>query len=78
VYQIPIEWKRLAAGLCFTALAIAAGWAIGAPGAMSLALRTILFAASSAALIAVLCTGEERAIVQRALASGAASAWSGA
>jgi hypothetical protein len=76
VYHIPIEWRRLAAGLCFTAVAIAAGWMLGAPGAMSLALRTLLFAASSAALITVLCTGEERAIAQRALSSGASSAWS--
>ncbi len=71
VYRMPIEWGRLGAGVAIAALAVAATWAAGSPGAMSLGIRSFVFAGASIALAAVLLTGQERASAQRALLTSA-------
>jgi O-antigen/teichoic acid export membrane protein len=70
VYHIPVEWLRLGAGFAITLMTIMAFSLWTGGGAAALAARVVVFAGSSAALIVVLSTRAERALVQRAVASG--------
>ena len=75
VYRIPIDWRRVAAGLVITGVTIAATLSFGETGVVSFSTRLVLFAAAVAALVAVLSTGEERAMTQSAIAARTSS-WS--
>jgi O-antigen/teichoic acid export membrane protein len=69
VYPIPVEWKRVTAGFGITVLTIAATAFLGTPGIAAFGARLFVFASASVALIAVLSTPSERALLQRAVAS---------
>jgi O-antigen/teichoic acid export membrane protein len=69
VYRIPIDWNRIGVATMITASTIALAWMLGSSDLISLSARVIIFAAASAALVAVLSTAEERALAHRALAS---------
>jgi O-antigen/teichoic acid export membrane protein len=69
VYKVPIEWSRLGAGIGIAVSTIVVTSILGSSDLISLGARVVVFAATSAALVSVLSTGEERALAHRALAS---------
>lgn len=75
VYRIPIEWGRLGAGMAITASTIVVTWMLGSSGLISLSARFLVFAAASAALVLVLSTPGERALIHGALVSRSLSSW---
>lgn len=72
VYQMPIDWRRLASGVTVTVLVIVACAAVGAPGPGSLALRAVLFGIGVAGLVAGGLTRQDRSLAWRVGGSGIA------
>ena len=70
VYRMPVDWPRLGAALAITTLAILACSITGAPGVTSLAVRLLVFAVGTAALVSGGLTGEDRSLAWRVASSG--------
>jgi O-antigen/teichoic acid export membrane protein len=75
VYPLPIEWRRIAAGIAITVATIAAIWIFTAAGTLPLAGRVLAGGAAAVGLVGVLVTGDERARAQRAVASAGSALW---